>query len=232
MYCVNSLYLKANQEYCDDHSEYCDDHSEYCDDHSVCYSYVWNLQRLVQAQGHFALVPFPCGITSRYLSVRPLQLQPSGSVGKHISLIWPFADKHYHAQWPVNVLDCFKLFVIWHLIPLALHWAWPRRGYWPYRSGKDWWIASSALWMTKVIIQSVHWYQNHKTGRCVSTKGFGLFIGNDHHPHYMYKVFLPSRISDLWTDTFVNQKVKCAWMLLFFPFLAKLILVGSFVLFI
>ena len=82
--------------------------------------------RPTQVQGVFALVPLPCGITSHYLSVQPHQLQLSANIWKRISLNWPILQ---HAQWPIDIMDCFMGFAVRHwlallgiLAPLEVWW--------------------------------------------------------------------------------------------------------------
>ena len=68
--------------------------------------------RPTRAQGNFSLVPLSFGKTSRFLSVPPPQFQPSGNIWKHVSLTRPFAHRHQHARWPVDITGCFMDFAV------------------------------------------------------------------------------------------------------------------------
>ena len=78
--------------------------------------------------------------TSRCLSIQPFQLLPSRNNWRHISLILPFLHRHWHAQWPVDVMELFLWWCCWTLFRLSRHSAWPGRGYWHYRNLIDWLI--------------------------------------------------------------------------------------------
>ena len=80
------------------------------------------------------------GTTSRCMSIQPLQLLPSRNIWRHISLIWPFSNRHRHAWWPVDVTELFHRLWCWRLIRLSPHLAWLCREYWGYRNLIDWLI--------------------------------------------------------------------------------------------
>ena len=65
-------------------------------------------------KGHLALVPLLFGTACHYQSVHPLQFPPSGNVSRHIFLTGPFPHRQRHAQWPVDVVECFIDFAVKH----------------------------------------------------------------------------------------------------------------------
>ena len=62
------------------------------------------------------------------------------NIWRYISLTWPFPHRYRRVPWPVDVTEPFPRFCCWTLTWLSRHWAWLRRGYWPYRSLIDWLI--------------------------------------------------------------------------------------------
>ena len=45
------------------------------------------------------------GTTSLYLSLQPLQLQPSRNISKHVSLTWSFPHRQQQARWLIDVTE-------------------------------------------------------------------------------------------------------------------------------
>ena len=74
--------------------------------------------RPTQVQDHLTLVPLLFRTTSRYLSVQPFQSLPLRHISRHISLTWPFPNRHQHTRWPVDVMELFLWFSCWTLIRL------------------------------------------------------------------------------------------------------------------
>ena len=63
--------------------------------------------RPTRTQELFTVVARLFGTTSRCLSIQPFQLLPSRNIWRHISLTWPFPNRHWHARWPVDVTELF-----------------------------------------------------------------------------------------------------------------------------
>ena len=128
----------------------------------------------MQAQGHFGLVPLPCGTTSYYLSIWFPSLQPAVTIWKDVSLILPFLHKHQRVH-PMAHWSCGLLleFCLWMPSQLSHHWAWPRWVHWHCKRLIDWLVDAGYVkiiynawrawrwhiaWLLSCQLVSVYWY--------------------------------------------------------------------------